>query len=137
MRSALLLVAFAALFAVASAQAPIPYRADGFQIGAPIGAPIQFDVFFDLLCPDCAAAWPNVQAVMQYYASNISVNVHTFPLPYHTHGFLAAQAAHVVLDQADAPAAPEQFISFMFQNQAVSLARDTHAPRRFQSAAVS
>lgn len=65
MRSVLLLVAVAALFAVGQAQAPIPYRADGFQIGAPIGAPIQFDAFVDLLCPDCAAAWPNIQAVMQ------------------------------------------------------------------------
>ena len=45
-----------------------------------------------------AAAWPNIKAVADFYKSNISVAMHTFPLPYHNNGFMAAQAAHVAMN---------------------------------------
>jgi protein-disulfide isomerase len=99
------------------AQAPIPYRPDGYQIGGPVSAPIVFDAFVDLLCPDCAAAWPNIKAVTDHYGSNISVVLHTFPLPYHTLGFTIAQAAHVIIDQE--PSIAREFGDFMFGTQSV------------------
>lgn len=43
-------------------------------------------MFLDLLCPDCAAAWPNIKQVTDYYAENITTTIHTFPLPYHNNG---------------------------------------------------
>lgn len=87
MRSSLLLLsALVALFSVlCTAQAPIPYRPDGFAVGGVVGSEsvvLHMDLFFDLLCPDCAAAWPNLKPVIDNYRGNMSVAVHTFPLPY-------------------------------------------------------
>ena len=53
-----------------------------------------------LLLFSLLAAWPNIQSVLEYYGVNISVAMHTFPLPYHTHAFVIAQGAHVILDAA-------------------------------------
>jgi len=90
----------AVLFCVTcvSAQIPIPNRYDGFGQGE-IDAPILFEAFFDLLCPDCAGAWPNIKDVVNYYnsnASHIRFLLHTFPLPYHHNAFYAAQGTHIV-----------------------------------------
>ena len=108
-------------------QAPIPYRPDGYQVGGPLDAPIQFEAYLDMLCPDSAAAWDPITSLIYNYGKNISVNVHTFPLPYHTFGFMAAQATHVVLNNikansqlsvADKAQSSILFIQFLFQNQA-------------------
>jgi len=101
MRSAVVALLVLAAAVAVSAQAPIPYRPDGFLFGTgTTDSPIQMDMFLDLLCPDCAAAWPNVKSVADYYGSNINIKLHTFPLPYHTYGFMMAQAAHVVFYNA-------------------------------------
>lgn len=114
--SSLLLLALLAI--TASAQAPIPYRLDGFSspVGGSYGAPIEFDFFVDLLCPDCHDAWPNIQSVISYYGKNINGRLHTFPLPYHTWGFLAAQSFHVVAN-ANSTVAAFQWANTLFANQ--------------------
>lgn len=114
--SSLLLLALLAI--TASAQAPIPYRVDGFSspAGGVAGAPIEFDFFLDLLCPDCHDAWPNIQSVVTYYGKNINARLHTFPLPYHTWGFLAAQSFHVV-NSANSTVAAFQWADTLFANQ--------------------
>jgi len=106
-----------ALIGVAG-QAPIPQRQDGFAIGAPLSNSIAivFEAFVDLLCPDCAQAWPTIKQVTQHYGANIHVRMHTFPLPYHTWGFYAAQAAHVI-DHHQAGTAFPTFADTMFAQQ--------------------
>ena len=49
----------------------------------------------DLLCPDCAGDWPVMGQLLEHYGNRISLILHTFPLPYHTFAFRAAQGAHV------------------------------------------
>eukprot|EP00455_Lapot_gusevi_P048458 TRINITY_DN669_c0_g1_i1.p1 TRINITY_DN669_c0_g1~~TRINITY_DN669_c0_g1_i1.p1 ORF type:complete len:279 (+),score=107.33 TRINITY_DN669_c0_g1_i1:59-838(+) len=97
----LLVIALACVYA----QVPIPPRYDGFAQGSP-SSPIQLEAFFDLLCPDCKQAWPNVKQVLSYYnapnqPSNIRFYLHTFPLPYHHNAFFAAQGAHIVLQNTN------------------------------------
>jgi len=121
MRFAALFVVVVALAAVSvQAQAPIPYRPDGFTVSqGSTTSPIQFDMFLDLLCPDCAAAWPNVKDVMDYYKDQINTVIHFFPLPYHTYGFTVAQSAHVFI-QATQPSYSvlRNFSDYIFTNQA-------------------
>jgi len=50
----------------------------------------------DLLCPDCAGDWPVMGQLLKHYGNRISLILHTFPLPYHTFAFRAAQGAHVI-----------------------------------------
>jgi len=102
------------------AQIPIPNRYDGFSQGDP-SSPILFEAFFDLLCPDCAAAWPNIKQVLAYYnqpntPSNLRFYLHTFPLPYHRNAYFAAQGLHVIGDQASSSIWP--YVDLMFTNQA-------------------
>jgi len=102
------------------AQIPIPNRYDGFGQGD-IKAPIFFEAFFDLLCPDCAGAWPNIKDVINFYnpsdkPSQLRFILHTFPLPYHHNAFYAGQGAHVV--NAGAPLLLWQYVDSMFANQA-------------------
>jgi len=108
-----------ALLHASLAQIPIPNRYDGFTQGD-ADSPILFEAFFDLLCPDCAAAWPNVKQVLAYYnqpgsPSNLRFYLHTFPLPYHRNAYLAAQVLHVIGDQASGSTWP--YVDLMFDNQ--------------------
>jgi hypothetical protein len=102
-----------------NAQIPIPNRYDGFGLGDP-QAPIMFEAFFDLLCPDCAGAWPNIKDVISYYnppsKSQLYFILHTFPLPYHHNAFYASQGVHVV--NAIAPNLLWKYVDSMFTNQA-------------------
>jgi len=98
----------------AAAQVPIPNRPDGWQIGGPLSAPIVLDAFFDVLCPDCAGAWPTVKQLVSFYGAKLAVNVHTFPLPYHFLGFPAAQAARVCVNGG---ADPTAVLDFFFAQQ--------------------
>lgn len=110
-----MLVACAAIAGV-FAQTPIPNRPDGYKIGQ-ADAPIIIDGFFDLLCPDSAAVWPTIKQVVQAYGSkNLQFIMHTFPLPYHYHAFIANQGAHVV--NAYAPEKIWAYTDFMFNQQA-------------------
>jgi len=83
-----------------AAQIPIPNRYDGFTQGT-ADSPVLFEAFVDLLCPDCAAAWPTIKQVLAHYnvpgqASNLRFVLHTFPLPFHHNAYFAAQGLHVI-----------------------------------------
>jgi len=102
------------------AQIPIPNRYDGFGLGD-VDAPILFEAFFDLLCPDCAGAWPNIKDVVNHYNpspndSKMRFILHTFPLPYHHNAFYASQGAHVV--NAGAQPLFWKYVDALFENQA-------------------
>lgn len=77
--------AAAALVAVVVAQpVPLPNTYDGFAIGD-VAAPVMLEGFLDLLCPDCAQAWPTLKQVASHYGpSKLRFLMHVFPLPYHT-----------------------------------------------------
>jgi len=81
-----------------AASMPIPLRPDGYPLlsSAPATAPVVLEAFLDMLCPDSAAAWPTMKAVVAAYPSDVYFLMHTFPLPYHTNGFIAGQGVHVV-----------------------------------------
>lgn len=69
---------------------------DGFFLGNP-SAPIQVEAFTDLLCPDCAADWSTVKAMLAHYGPDkVSLRLHFFPLPYHINAFKTAWTAHVI-----------------------------------------
>jgi len=115
----LALVVAVLLSAFAHAQIPIPNHYDGFALGD-VNSPILFEAFFDLLCPDCAAAWPNIKDVLNYYnpsgqASKLRFLLHTFPLPYHHNAFYASQGAHIVDASSDSL---WSYVDSMFENQA-------------------
>lgn len=95
----LALVAAASVFlATVSAQpVPLPNSPDGYlRLGSPT-AQVTLDAFVDLLCPDCAAAWPTLKAVSAHYSpTQLQIVVHLFPLPYHTNAFMTAYTGNVI-----------------------------------------
>jgi hypothetical protein len=110
-------VALLAFAAAAFAQpVPLPNLPDGFRVGP--GTGIIIDVFMDLLCPDCQGDWPTIKALVAHYGNNITVALHTFPLPYHTFAFRAAQGAHAIaaLNSTPGPAVFD-FATLIFANQ--------------------
>lgn len=80
------------------AQTPIPNRPDGYASpsGGDGNSPVVMDIFVDLLCPDSAAVWPTIGAVISSYKGQVRLVTHLFPLPYHTWAFLFSQGAFVV-----------------------------------------
>jgi len=103
-----------------SAQAPIPSRPEGYGVGGPADAHVVVEMFLDVLCPGCQAAWPTALQVIQFYGTRIHFRIHTFPLPYHTNAFVAAQGLHVIanvtmrnLDKI------YQYATYVFKDQAM------------------
>jgi len=76
-------------------QVPIPTRPEGYALG-PYDAPVVVEMYADLLCPGCQAAWPTMLQVVQFYGTRIQFVLHTFPLPYHTNSFIVNQGLHVI-----------------------------------------
>lgn len=108
---------FASLFVVTHAQpVPLPNLPDGFRVGA--AGPV-VETFMDMLCPDCAGDWPTMAALRAHYGAKISFILHTFPLPYHTFAFRAAQGAHVIasLNTTSPAEAVYDYATMMFANQ--------------------
>jgi protein-disulfide isomerase len=109
-----------ALAGFTSAQVPIPSRPDGYGVGGPADAHVVVEMFLDLLCPDCKAAWPTVLQVIQYYGTRIHFRIHTFPLPYHTNAFVVNQGAHVVANATSRNIdAIYKYATQVFQNQQI------------------
>ncbi len=71
----------------------------------------------DLLCPDCAGDWPVMGQLLEHYGNRISLILHTFPLPYHTFAFRAAQGAHVIFSLNKTAKGVFDFATLMFKNQ--------------------
>ena len=90
--SLLLVVATAA-----QQRVPIPKGGvDGFRCGAAAtNASLQLDLFLDLACDDCKAAWPTLKSLPTAFPG-MSFVLHLFPLPYHLFAFELAKSAHVV-----------------------------------------
>jgi len=76
-------------------QVPIPTRPEGYGVG-PYDASVIVEMYLDLLCPGCQAAWPTMLQLIQFYGSRIQFVIHTFPLPYHTNSFIVNQGLHVI-----------------------------------------
>jgi protein-disulfide isomerase len=93
---AVLTLAWAA--GVAWGQVPVMARSDMFLLGDRGTALAHLDFVLDWQCPDSAAAWPTVLALVRevYGPSKLTVRVVAFPLPYHHQAFFAAQASRVV-----------------------------------------
>lgn len=98
------------------AQIPIPMGGfDGHTVGSR-SAPVQLEFFADLLCPDCKDAWPSMKEVMAHYGNDtLGFTLHTFPLPYHQHAFLASEGAVVMASKF--PAQFWQYIDLIFDRQ--------------------
>ena len=91
--------------AVVVAATPIPTGGyDGYWSPPSTPEKVNLEIFTDLLCDDCKAAWPTMTAVRAHYNSSLSFGLHVFPLPYHRNAFYAAQAARALksLTQSDA-----------------------------------
>lgn len=76
----------------ASSQLIIPPRPLGYIYNnGSFTAPIHMDVHMGPLCPDSAAAFPNVKQVADYYTrAMLKLTLHMFPLPYHRQSYFTA-----------------------------------------------
>lgn len=96
-----------ALASLCSAQVmPLPNTPDGYSYPSfsNATAQVRIDAYFDLMCPDSAAAWPVLKAVLATYtAAQIKFIYHTFPLPYHHFAYPMAQAAHIAAENGYSP----------------------------------
>lgn len=85
------------------AQVPIPKSPDGFIFDESSNGIVVLEGFFDLMCPDCKAAWPVVKQVVEHYGPHkLQFRFHVFPLPYHHNSYYANQGAHVVAAKGNA-----------------------------------
>lgn len=100
------------LFTVSAQQlTPIPSPKDGFMLG-PSGSNYTLDVFYDHLCIDSANDYPGL---MQYWQANqgwLGMNIHIFPLPYHSFSFVVAQAGRYI--QTNYPSKFLDYMTYMF-----------------------
>ncbi|KAK1946975.1 hypothetical protein P3T76_000985 [Phytophthora citrophthora] len=98
MTTSLLLFTVALLLRMSSAQVPIPKEPPGFTIGRGSGeAKVQLETYIDLLCPFSKAAYDGVKALANHYdAEEFRVKAVLFPLPFHQHGFTAAESVFTV-----------------------------------------
>uniref|UniRef100_M4B3S1 Thioredoxin-like fold domain-containing protein n=1 Tax=Hyaloperonospora arabidopsidis (strain Emoy2) TaxID=559515 RepID=M4B3S1_HYAAE len=99
MASALLFTAALLLrLCACRAQVPVPETPPGFTIGrGNVSAEVQLEAFIDLLCPFSKAAYSGVKALADHYEpKDFRVKMILFPLPFHQHGFTAAQSAFTV-----------------------------------------
>ena len=87
-----------------------------FNVGSD-SAPAVVEAHLDLLCPDCAEAYPVLLALAERLGpASLQLGVRLFPLPYHRNGFLVAQSAQTVRRANASAAFP--FISAVFFSQA-------------------
>ncbi|KAG6968045.1 hypothetical protein JG688_00006004 [Phytophthora aleatoria] len=94
----LLVFATALLLHVGVAQVPIPGEPPGFTIGRGSGtAKVQLETYIDLLCPFSKAAYNGVKALADHYEpEEFRVKAVLFPLPFHQHGFAAAESVFTI-----------------------------------------
>jgi predicted DsbA family dithiol-disulfide isomerase len=74
---------------------PVPKRLSGIHFGAD-PALIDIEVFCDSVCPDCAATWPVVEAVLNQYPTQVGVQLHFIALPSHTWAYALARGVFAV-----------------------------------------
>jgi protein-disulfide isomerase len=72
---------------------PIAIPVAGAPVRGPQNAPITIVEFSDFQCPYCAAAAPQINALLQAYPSQVKLIYKEFPLEIHSQADLAADAA--------------------------------------------
>ncbi|KAH7488161.1 hypothetical protein PRNP1_007396 [Phytophthora ramorum] len=96
--SALLALTAGLVLHLGAAQVPIPGEPPGFTIGKGSGvAKVQLETYIDLLCPFSKAAYAGVKALADHYEpEEFRVKAVVFPLPFHQHGFTAAESVFTI-----------------------------------------
>jgi protein-disulfide isomerase len=72
--------------------------------------------FSDFQCPFCSRIEPNLQTVLRQYGDRIRLVWRDYPLPFHVHAMLAAEAAREIYAQRGNDAF-WRFHDLLFQNQ--------------------
>jgi len=94
---------------------PIPHRASGFRLGAPV-AQVEIDIFFDIQCPHSKRAWPTILAILEKYQSQaVSVTAHLITLSNHRQSWDMSLGLFAVA-QGDAQRFFD-FVTFLFARQ--------------------
>lgn len=69
------------------------------------------DTWFDLQCPDCFAALPDMAALRARYGDQLEIRLRHFPLPKHKYAYAAAQAAEEAYEQGKGTAYAEALLA--------------------------
>jgi predicted DsbA family dithiol-disulfide isomerase len=94
---------------------PLPNTYDSFLRIGNIDAQVLLEAHVDLLCPDCAAAEPALEQVVQYYGpTKLQLVYHLFPLPYHTWAFTTALGGNIIRQLNGTDAAVAAWKDYMF-----------------------
>ena len=72
---------------------PVQIPVAGAPVTGPANAPITIVEFSDFQCPYCAAAIPQIKAVLRGYPTQVKLIFKEFPLEMHSHANMAAVAA--------------------------------------------
>jgi protein-disulfide isomerase len=84
------------------AKVPLPNGANP-SLGAP-NAPVVVQMWSDFECPFCARAHPVLTELMRVYAGKVRLVWHDYPLPFHSHARLAANAGREAYAEGGAAA---------------------------------
>jgi protein-disulfide isomerase len=98
---------------------PVPARA---PTRGPANAPVTIQVFSDFQCPFCNRVRPTIDQIFQQYEGRVRLVWRNYPLPFHQHAGLAAEAAMEVFAQRG-PEAFWRYHDILFDNQR-ALARE-------------
>ena len=82
----------------------------------PRDAPIVIQEITDLQCPFCARAQPALEQIVRDYPDQVQIVWRDYPLPFHQHAGLAAEAAREVKAQRG-DAAFFEYTAILFANQ--------------------
>ena len=81
---------------------PLPNGANP-SLGAP-SAPVVVQLWSDFECPFCAQAHPVLSELLRVYAGKVRLVWHDYPLPFHAHARLAANAGREAYAEGGAAA---------------------------------
>jgi predicted DsbA family dithiol-disulfide isomerase len=90
---------------------PIPKRFPGLAFG-PAKAIIRLELFSDPLCPVCAEEWSTIQTVLNHYPTQLNLDVHFLPLPYHTWSYVLTRA--IIAVNVTSTTLAQQFLTKLY-----------------------
>ena len=107
-----------ALVAALSASQPVPLPDTSdvwLRLCGSASSQVVVDAWVDLLCPDCAGEWSTLLALAKNYSpAQLALNMHVFPLPYHTWAFSTANAARILASLNASDSARFAWMDYMF-----------------------
>ena len=107
-----------ALVAALSASQPVPLPDTSdvwLRLCGSASSQVVVDAWVDLLCPDCAGEWSTLLALAKNYSpAQLALNMHVFPLPYHTWAFSTANAARIIASLNASDSARFAWMDYMF-----------------------